>query len=327
MAPTGRGGPLGPQPATGRIPYNGPMEDPWRQLPTEGRHPESRELERESTEQVVGLLLEEDRRGLEAALAQREAIAQAARWVAESLGDGGDLVLAGAGTSGRLGVLEAAECPPTFGTDPKRIRAVLAGGPDAVFRSQEGAEDDREAGRGAAVTLTPSDVLIAISASSVTPFALGALETARSRGARTVLLTCAGARGLNGAADLLLAFDTGPEIITGSTRLKAGSVTKAALNAITTAAMVRLGKVFEGYMVDLSAGSEKLRDRSLRIVEAAGRVPLSRARELLAAAGGRVKIAIIMARCGIPAEAAELALEASGDVRSALASLRAESDG
>ncbi|MCH9650615.1 MAG: N-acetylmuramic acid 6-phosphate etherase [Deltaproteobacteria bacterium] len=289
-------------------------------MPTETRHEESRELDSLSTDQVVALLLEEDRRGLEAASAQGKAIAQAAEWVAEGLAKGGDLILVGAGTSGRLGVLEAAECPPTFGTDPRRIRAVMAGGREAVFRSREGAEDRREDGREVVADLVAKDVLISISASSVTPFAHGALESARERGARTVLLTCAAARKeLEGVADLLLALDTGPEVLAGSTRLKAGSATKAALNAITTAAMVRLGKVFEGYMVDLSPGSEKLRDRAVRIVEAAGRVSPEVARELLSATGGEVKTAIVMGRRGQSAEAARGRLEQSaGNVRRAL---------
>ncbi len=297
-----------------------PMVDGWKSLPTEGRHEGSRELDSLATEQIVALLLEEDRRGLEAASVHGKTIALAARWVAEALADGGDLILVGAGTSGRLGVLEAAECPPTFGTDPQRIRAIMAGGPEAVFRSREGAEDRMEDGRDAVADLARGDVLISISASSVTPFARGALEGARERGAKTVLLTCAAARqDLEGVADLLLALDTGPEVLAGSTRLKAGSATKAALNAITTAAMVRLGKVFEGYMVDLSFGSEKLRDRAVRIVEAAGKVSLEVARELLSAAGGEVKTAIVMGRRGESAESARRLLEeSSGDIRGAL---------
>jgi N-acetylmuramic acid 6-phosphate etherase len=216
-------------------------------------------------------------------------------------------------------VLEAAECPPTFGTDPERLRAAIAGGEEAVFRAREGAEDDEDEGRRAAEGLGAGDLLVGLSASSVTAFTRGSLLAARGRGARTVLLTCAGPAGLDGLADLVLALDTGPEILTGSTRLKAGSVTKAVLNAITTAAMVRLGKVFENWMVDLRPGSAKLRDRSLRIVAEAGGVGREEAERLLAAAGGEVKTALVMARAGVaPEEARRRLAAAGGGVRRAL---------
>ena len=292
----------------------------WGRLPTEARHPASADLDRLASEEIVALLLAEDRRGLERAAEHAAAIAQAADWLAETLAAGGDLLLAGAGTSGRLGILEAAECPPTFGTDPQRIRAAIAGGPGAVYRAAEGAEDSEADGAAAAGSLRPSDLLIAISASSVTPFARGALAGARSRGARSVLLTCAANAGESGIADLVVALDTGPEILTGSTRLKAGSATKAALNAITTAAMVRLGKVFENLMVDLRPGSRKLVDRALRMVTAAGGVGPERAAEILAACDGEVKTAIVAARSRLsPSAARERLARAGGHVRAALA--------
>ena len=291
----------------------------WESLPTEARHPASHDLDRLSDEEIVSLLLEEDRRGLEAALRQRESVAQAAAWLAETLAGGGRVVFAGAGTSGRLGVLEAAECPPTFGTDPERIRAVIAGGPDAVFAAREGAEDDEEDGRRSAGDLAARDLLIGLSASSLTPFVRGALAEARRRGARTVLVTCAAAGGLDGLADLVVALATGPEVLTGSTRLKAGSATKAVLNTMTTTAMVRLGKVFENLMVDLRPGSAKLRDRAVRIVAAGGRVSRDEAARLLQEAGGEVKTAIVMARAGLSVPAARERLrDASGHVREAL---------
>jgi N-acetylmuramic acid 6-phosphate etherase len=291
----------------------------WSDLLTEGRHSASLDLDTRSTLEIVTLLLEEDRRGLDAALRQQAVIARAAEWVASVLSCGGDVVLAGAGTSGRLGIVEAAECPPTFGTDPDRIRAVIAGGPDAVFRAQEGAEDRGGDGAAAVAELGEQDLLIALSASSVTPFALGALMAARRQGARTVLLTCAAADGLADAADLLVALATGPEILTGSTRLKAGSATKAALNAITTAAMVRLGKIYENLMVDLRPGSAKLQDRARRIVAIAGRVDHAEAERLYEAAGGEVKTAIVMARLGVGTDEARARLAATaGSVRAAL---------
>lgn len=292
---------------------------PWAGLPTEASHPASRDLDLLTSEDLVGLLLTEDRRGLDTALARSREIARVADWVADTLAGGGSVLFAGAGTSGRLGVIEAAECPPTFGTDPERIRAAMAGGREAVFEAVEGAEDREEDGRRAVGELGTGDLLIGLSASSVTPYTHGSLEEARRRGARTVLLTCAGPAGLEGTADAVLALDTGPEIVTGSTRLKAGSATKAALNAITTAAMVRLGKVYGSWMVDLRTGSAKLRDRSVRIVAAAGEVSGERAAALLAAADGEAKTAIVMARRGCDAEGARRRLEAAGgEVRGAL---------
>jgi N-acetylmuramic acid 6-phosphate etherase len=294
----------------------------WSRLATESRNPRSRRLDALSPARVVALLLDEDRRALAAARRAAPAIARAARAVARALAGGGDVVLLGAGTSGRLAVLEAAECPPTFGTDPRRIRAVMAGGQAAVFRAVEGAEDRAADGRGAARRLRAGDVLVGISASSVTPFVRGALEAARARGVDTVLVTCAPARGLGALARVVVAVATGPEVLTGSTRLKAGSATKAALNAITTAAMVMEGKAYENLMVDLRPNSAKLRDRARRIVAAAARVPAPRAARLLAQAGD-VKTAIVAGRLGISPAAARARLRAAkGRVRHALASRR-----
>jgi N-acetylmuramic acid 6-phosphate etherase len=291
----------------------------WGGLPTEARHPASTNLDRMPGDQVVKLLLDEDQRGLDAARRLSDAVAQAAEWIAESFTTGGTVLLAGAGTSGRLGVLEAAECPPTFGTDPARIRAVIAGGPESVFAAREGAEDRADEGRRAARELAAGDLLIGVSASSVTPFVRGALTEAKSHGARTVLLTCASSDAVGEPADLLLALDTGPEVLTGSTRLKAGSATKAVLNAMTTVAMVRAGKVFENLMVDLRPGSAKLADRSLRIIQAAGGVTPERATALHRQADGEVKTAIVMARCGVAAEEARRRLAgAAGHVRQAI---------
>lgn len=292
---------------------------PWAGLLTESRNPRSERLDTLSTPRVVALLLDEDRRALVAALGQRAAIARAADLVANALEGGGRIVFLGAGTSGRLGVLEAAECPPTFGTDPDRIRAVMAGGEDAVFRAVEGAEDRDDEGRAEAERLRTGDVLIGISASSVTPFVRGGLETARARGLRTVLVTCAPRPGLRAMADVVIAIPTGPEVLTGSTRLKAASATKAALNAITTAAMVRLGKVYGNLMVDMKQTNAKLRDRGRRIVMAAGQVEPDEAARLLVEAGD-MKTAIVMARLGVGAEEARKRIAAAGGhVRAAVA--------
>lgn len=293
----------------------------WSDLSTEARHPASHDLDVRSLDEIVQLLVEEDRRGVGLVLDRAVELARVAGWLAETLESGGRVVLTGAGTSGRLAVLEAAECPPTFGTDPAQIQAVIAGGREAVFAAREGAEDREEDGRAAADSIGEGDLLVGVSASSVTPFVRGALAAARDRGARTVLLTCAAAsRELAQSVDLAVALDTGPEILTGSTRLKAGSATKAALNAITTAAMVRVGKVYQNLMVDLRPGSAKLRDRAVRITAAAARVPPEEAVELLHASGGEVKTAIVMARSGLAAESARERIRAAGgSVRQALA--------
>jgi N-acetylmuramic acid 6-phosphate etherase len=295
-------------------------DDHWSRLLTESRNPRSARLDTMSTAAVVRLLLDEDRRAIAAALKEERAITRAAGEVARALEGGGSVVLAGAGTSGRLGVLEAAECPPTFGSDPERIRAVMAGGEGAVFRAVEGAEDVAGDGARAARAMGARDLLVGISASSVTPFVRGALEAARARGARTVLVTCAPQRGLSGLADVVVAVATGPEVLTGSTRLKAGSATKAVLNAMTTAAMVRLGKAYENLMVDVRPNSAKLRDRSRRIVAAAAGVSADRARDLLTEANGELKTAIVMGRLSVGAATARERLsEANGHVRRALA--------
>jgi N-acetylmuramic acid 6-phosphate etherase len=284
----------------------------WAGLSTEGRNPRSRRLDTLPTERVVALLLAEDRRAIAAALRVRRSVARAAALAARVLGAGGRVVLAGAGTSGRLGVLEAAECPPTFGTRPSQVRAVIAGGAGAVFRAAEGAEDRRAAGRREGLRMRRQDLLVGVSASSVTPYVRGALAGARRRGAATVLVTCAPVPGLRQWADVVIAISTGPEVLTGSTRLKAGSATKAVLNAITTAAMVRLGKVYENLMVDLRPGSAKLRDRSRRVVAEAARVPEARAARALAASRHDVKTAILVARLGLTPQAARRRLRAAG---------------
>jgi N-acetylmuramic acid 6-phosphate etherase len=272
-----------------------------------------------STARVVSLLLEDDRRALTATVRQGRTISHAAERAARALAAGGSVVFLGAGTSGRMGVLEAAECPPTFGLDPSQIRAVMAGGEGAVFRAVEGAEDDEANGRREASALRPPDLLVGISASSVTPFVRGALAAAREHGVATVLVTCAPGPGLRRLADTVIAIATGPEVLTGSTRLKAGSATKAALNAMTTAAMVRLGKAYDNLMVDLLPGNAKLRDRARRIVGAAAGVDPEEAERLIVLAGGEVKTAIVMARRGVAPDAARALLaSAKGHVRRAL---------
>ena len=261
----------------------------------------------------------EDRRVVAALVAARPEIVRSAEWLRETFLGGGTCLLFGAGTSGRLAVIEAAELPPTFGTDPRRVRAVIAGGRSAVFRAREGAEDRGEEGDRAAARLRPSDLAIGVSASSVTPFVRGALSRARRRGVRTVLVTASGSPGLDAIADVIVRLSVGPEVLAGSTRLKAGTATKLALNQITTSALAASGKVYGPWMVDLRAGSAKLKDRSRRIVAAAAGISARRAASLLSRAGGEVKTAILMGKTGSSAEDARALLgRAKGDLRAAL---------
>jgi len=307
------------RPARSASAISRPDAGPWAGLPTESRNPRSARLDGMSTRDVVALLVDEDRRAVAATARQAGSIARAANEAVRCLAAGGRLVFLGAGTSGRLGVLEAAECPPTFGIEPARVRAVMAGGAGAVFRAVEGAEDREDAGRRKGRLLRRGDLLVGVSASSVTAFVRGGLEGARSRGARTVLVTCSPEKGLARLADVVVAVPTGPEVLTGSTRLKAGSATKAVLNAITTAAMVRLGKAYGNLMVDLRPGSRKLEDRARRIVAAGSGVPQPEAARLLSATRGEVKTAIVMARLGLTADDARRRLRsAGGHVRKAL---------
>src|SRR5206468_2435753 len=226
---------------------------------------------------------------------------------------GGRLFFVGAGTSGRLGVIEAAECPPTFGTPRQLVQAIMAGGRGAVFRSREGAEDDEVAARRAVrARVRKGDVVVGASASGVTPFVRSALEAARRRGAGTVLVTC-NARGLGRLSDQVrIVPTTGPEVLAGSTRLKAGTATKLVLNTLTTASMTGLGRIYGNRMVDLQPRSAKLRERALRLVAELGGVSRPRARAALNASRRNVRLAIVMARSGLTAVEALRALATAG---------------
>jgi N-acetylmuramic acid 6-phosphate etherase len=244
------------------------------------------------------------------------AIGAAVELVARALSRGGRLVFVGAGTSGRLGVIEAAECPPTFGTPPALVQAVIAGGRRAVFRSAEGAEDDAaEGARQIRRRTRAGDVVVGIAASGVTPFVRAALAEARRRKAQTVLVTC-NPTVPSRAARVVITLAVGPEVLAGSTRLKAGTATKLTLNTLTTAAFARLGKVYGNRMVDLRPRSAKLRARALALVRELGGVGEREAARLLRAAAGSAKLAIAMARLGLPAR------EASRRLRAAAGSLR-----
>jgi N-acetylmuramic acid 6-phosphate etherase len=300
----------------------------WAELPTEALHPESGDLDRKSPGELLALMAREDRRVVEAVRRESARVARAASLVGRALGEDGRVLLVGAGTSGRLGILEATECPPTFGTDPDRVRGFIAGGPRAVFRAVEGAEDHEEEGERELrrLRLRRGDVVIGISASSVTPYVRGALRFARDRGARTVLVSC-GTRP-RGIADVVVSPRVGPEVLSGSTRLKAGTATKLVLNQITLLAMARSNRIYGPFMVDVRPGSAKLRDRARRMVQRLATVDAERARELLEAARGEVKTAVVMERLGLtPAAARRRLRTAKGNLRGVLRSVDARARG
>src|SRR5438132_6161045 len=289
---------------------------------TEQRNPPTARIDVASSLDIVDLVSAEDRSVPAAVLGERERIARAIDEVVAACGRGGRLVYVGAGTSGRLGVLDAAECPPTFGTPPELVVGLIAGGYPALIKSAEGAEDDVNA-RMAAIDdaqVTPRAVVAGIAASGTTPFVRAALSRAQTIGAKTVLVSCSDPpKQLADTCDVVILPKVGPEALTGSTRMKAGTATKLVLNTISTGAMIRMGRAYGNLMVDLMALSDKLRDRGERIVMECCRVDRVRARTAIEAAGGSVKLAIVMVakRVGKP-EAERLLAEAGGFVRRAV---------
>ena len=275
---------------------------------TERRNPRSSTIDTASALEIVDLIGAEDA-GVPAAVARaRQDIARAIELVESAFRADGRLIYVGAGTSGRLGVLDATECPPTFGSPPEMVVGVIAGGPPALVRSVEGAEDDVNAARQAMDTLNINsrDVVIGIAASGTTPFVHAALTQAQSLGARTGFLSCTKPPpDLAQTCDVCITVLVGPEIVTGSTRMKAGTATKLVLNTITTGAMIRLGKIYGNLMVDLRAWNDKLVDRSQRIVMETTGLDRGAAKSVIDAAQGSVKTAIVMARRGVPREEAE----------------------
>lgn len=290
-------------------------------LETEQRNPRSMELDRLSTEEILRLINEEDRRVPDAVGGEIPSIVLAVRALVRAISAGGRVIYAGAGTSGRIGLLDALEWPPTFGVDPNSIRAVVAGGAAASIETVPPAEDDAEAGAAeiAALQCGPADVVVGIAASGVTPFVLGAVEEARRRGCTTIGLSNVPGSRLARVADVAITPVVGPEVLTGSTRMKAGTSQKLVLNMLSTAAMVQLGKVYSNLMVDVSPSNRKLAARAHRIIAEAAGTDLKTSRHLLGQAGGSAKVAIVMALAGVDREAAETLLErSSGHVREAV---------
>jgi N-acetylmuramic acid 6-phosphate etherase len=283
-------------------------------LTSESVNPRTRDIDLATIPQILQAIHREDQGAVGAVGRVLGPIARAAKLYEETWRGGGRIFYIGAGTSGRLGVLDAAECPPTFGTDPKRIVGLIAGGRRTLVRSREGVEDDAVEGRELVRKhrVASRDLLIALAASRRTPFTLAALAEARKRRARTVFICTNPRGGRRVSCDVLIAPDVGPEVIAGSTRMKAGTAQKLVLNMLSTAAMIRVGKTYENRMIDLQARSEKLCARSLKLITELAGVSVGQAAQLLAAAGGRVKIALLMAWQGLDKNAALRQIEGAG---------------
>jgi N-acetylmuramic acid 6-phosphate etherase len=273
-----------------------PTQSKWQSLPTEAINPVSLAIDKTPVRDIIEMVVNEDRKVIAAVLREKERIAHGIEIIAEALKKGGRVIFVGAGTSGRLGVVEASEMPPTFGTHPSRVQAIMAGGQDAVFRAKEGVEDNYEEGARSIgrLRLGKKDVVIGVSASGMTPFVRGALTRARKAGARIIFVTCWPGSELQNFVDLQIAPAVGPELIAGSTRLKAGTATKMVLNMLTTVAMIKLGKTYGNLMVDVQTGSEKLKDRARRILSIVTDVDYDEADALLKRAKWNVKAAIVM---------------------------------
>ncbi len=279
---------------------------------TERRNPRSATVDTASSLEIVDLIGAEDATVPGAIARARKEIARAIDLIEAAFRAGGRLVYVGAGTSGRLGVLDAAECPPTFGTPPEMVVGVIAGGYPALVKSVEGAEDDVNAAIGEmdARRVGPDDVVVGIAASGTTPFVRAALSRAQTLGARTAIVACAEpSKLLRETCDVSIVVLVGPEVVTGSTRMKAGTATKLVLNTLTTGAMIRLGKTYGNLMVDLRAWNDKLIDRSQRIVMETTGLGREEARDVIQAADGKVKTAIVMARRQVSRDEAERLLE------------------
>lgn len=288
---------------------------------TEQRNPRTLRIDQLSALEIVDLINSEDRLVAAAVSDERQRIARAIDLVVDSLRRGGRLIYVGAGTSGRLGVLDASEMPPTYRTEPEMVQGVMAGGYEALLRAQEGAEDVPEDGARAMDdrNVDDRDFVLGIAASGTTPYVHGALKRARERGAKTGFLLCTyPSEELLQTHDVVIAPLVGPEVITGSTRMKAGTATKLVLNTISTSAMVKLGKVYGNLMVDLQVTCQKLQDRGERILMDTLGLQREEAEKLLDAAGGHVKTAIAMQRLGVDAEAARKKLEEKGGSIAAL---------
>ncbi|MGE5658274.1 MAG: N-acetylmuramic acid 6-phosphate etherase [Actinomycetota bacterium] len=290
-------------------------------LLTEQINPNSQNLDQLSAVELVDLFNQEDAQTLTAVAAAREPLAKAIDITAEALRQGGRLFYVGAGTSGRLGVLDAAECPPTFCTPPELVQGIIAGGAGALVRSSEDLEDRAEDGAEAIAhrQVTSLDVAVGITAGGTTPFVVGALQAARQRGAKTIFIACVPVEQVSAEADVDIRLLVGPEVLAGSTRLKAGTVTKMALNILSTSVMVKLGKVYGNRMVDVAVTNQKLGDRALRILQDLTNLSREEAGSLLEKSGKSVKLALLMHWTGLEKEECDrLLAEYQGNLRAAV---------
>ena len=278
-----------------------PSHSKWESLPTEAINPASLAVDKSPVLDIVDMVLAEDRKVIAAVQKERERIAHGVEIVVQTLRKGGRVVFIGAGTSGRLGVVEASEMPPTFGTPPETVQAIMAGGQDAVFRAKEGVEDNYEEGARSISRLRVGkrDVVVGVSASGMTPFVRGGLTRARKAGAKIIFITCWPGSELQNFVDLQIAPAVGPELIAGSTRLKAGTATKMVLNMLTTIAMIKVGKTYGNLMVDVQTGSEKLKDRARRIIVMVTGLTYEDADALLKRSKWNVKAAIVMQKTSL----------------------------
>ncbi len=277
------------------------VQSKWQQLPTEAINPATSAIDKLPASEIIETMIGEDRKIITAVAREKERIALGVDMIAQVLRKGGRIVFVGAGSSGRLGVLEAAEMPPTFGIDPHVVQAIIAGGRSALIKAREGVEDDYEEGSRSVsrLRLTAKDIIVGVSASGMTPFVRGALSRARKTGAKIIFITCYPGTELQTYVDLTIAPAVGPEVIAGSTRLKAGTATKMVLNMLTTGAAVRIGKTYGNLMVDVQTTSEKLKDRARRIVTIVTDLEYDEADKLLRRAHWNVKAALVMQKGGL----------------------------
>lgn len=283
-------------------------------IATEQRNEETIHIDKLSTVEMVRLINREDQKVALAVEKETENIARAVDLIADRLSKGGRLIYLGCGTSGRLGILDAAECPPTYSTDPDQVIGVIAGGTGAIFKAIEGAEDNKELGAEdlKKLQLCSKDVLVGLAASGRTPYVIGGMEYARSIGTKVIGVTCCPGSDIDTLADIGIAPMPGPEVVTGSTRMKSGTAQKMVLNILSTGAMIKLGKVYENLMVDVKPSNEKLVSRCISIVQSATGKSEEEAKKTLDQCNYHPKTAIVMLLCGIGAEEARKALEASG---------------
>ncbi len=295
------------------------------QLDTEMKNPSSTHIDELSSLEMIKVIHAEDQKAVDAVTPLLPVIAKAIDKITDRIRAGGRIIYCGAGTSGRLGVLDAVECPPTYGTPPELVTALIAGGSNAIFRAKEGAEDIQNSGAEdiASLNITNKDVVIGLSASGRTPYVIGALHYAKKHGALTVSVACTSSPLIAEISEIALTALTGPEVVTGSTRMKAGTAQKIILNMISTGVMIRLGKVYGNLMVDVAATNEKLRERALNIVTDVAHCSKPEAEKALQEAGGKAKPAILIAATKCSKKEADLLLQQSdGQLATALRAIK-----